>query len=326
MNTPPDEYVLAPPEEVRTFVAEAARSVAIPEDHADRLAEMLTENDLRGVFSHGSRLIATYARRISEGRVNPAPRVGVIDETPVSVLVDGDGGLGYFPADRGIELAIDKAATQGIAAMATRNHGHFGAAGLYTRQALERDLLVVVTSGQQRTLSPGDPIYSAADGPPMAFGAPAAEEHDLILDFGPMADLYPNSPHREEIAELAPGLVLRSIGLASICHAWGGLLAGLGINGRRDYQEYDGADQGSFAICFQIDLFTEPDRFKRAVDEYVRRVRELEPLDAFDPDLPGGPEAERYREYSRDGIPIGPDHQNELEGVAEKFGLDVPWS
>ena len=43
-----------------------------------------------------------------------------------------------------------------------------------------------------------------------------------MLDFGAMHDLY--GPPRDELAALAPGLVLRSIGLGEICQAWGGLL------------------------------------------------------------------------------------------------------
>jgi LDH2 family malate/lactate/ureidoglycolate dehydrogenase len=336
VNRTPDDFVRVPYEQMRSFVSTAAQTAGLPAAKADLLAELLATNDLRGVFSHGTQLIAAYAglappvqgyaRLMRDGQVNPDPDVEVVKETPVSVLLDGDGGLGYFPAYEGTQRAIEKAEERGIAAMATRNHGHFGAAGIYAREAVDRDLLAFVTSGHQLDLSPGDQIYDAAGGSPMSFCAPAAEEDPLVLDFGAMHDLYETSPHRDEIADLAPGLVLRHIGLGAICQSWGGLLAGLGIDEPRDYQEYPEANQGSLALFFRIDLFSDPDRFKREVDEYVRRVSELEPLEGFDRAmLPGGPEAERERVNRDRGVPVGPDHRAVLEELADELDLEVPW-
>lgn len=326
MNTPPEDAIRVSPSALREFVADAGRAAGLPDGKATRLAEMLTGNDLRGVFSHGTRQIATYTRLLRAGELNPDPHVEVIKESPVSVQVDGDGGLGYFPTDSATNRAIEKAKDQGIAAMATRNHGHFGAAGLYTRQSADEDLLAFVTSGVQLNLSPGDPIYSAAGGSPMSFCAPADEENDLVLDFGTMHDLYSGSPHRDAIAELAPGLVLRSIGLGMICQSWGGLLTGRSLDADPEYQEYDGANQGSFGVFLRLDLFSEPERFKREMDAYATRVQDLDPIEGFDPHLPGGPEAERLTEYRQDGIPVGPDHRETLEATADEFGLDMSWT
>ena len=322
MNQPPDEYVRVSYQRLRAFVAAAARSVGIPPTQAARLGVMLAGNDRRGVFSHGSRQIATYTRLIQDGDINPDPEIEIVRETPVSVLLDGDGGLGYFPAEQGTEWAIEQATATGMAAMATRNHGHFGAAGLYTRRAVEEDLLAFVTSGHQLSLSPGDSIYSAAGGSPMSFCAPTAAEDPIVLDFGATTNLE----YRDALAKLAPGLILRTIGLGTIYQSWGGVLAGLDIEEPRDYQTYDGAYQGSLGIFFRIDLFTEPDRFKREMDTYVRRTKELEPIEGFTARLPGGPEADRERQYDEAGIPIAPDTQDSLGVMAAELGLEPPWS
>ena len=332
MNRTPEEFVRVPHEELRAFVSTAARDVGVPAEQAALLADLLTDNDLRGVFSHGTRQLATYsgagyARMLRDGELNADPAVEVVRETPVSVLVDGDGGLGYFPAREGTERAIEKARERGMAAMATRNHGHFGAAGSYAREAVARDLLAFVTSGHQLELTPGDPIYDAGGGSPMAFCAPTGEEPPVVLDFGTMHDLYATSPHRETIADLTPGLVLRHVGLGAICQSWGGLLAGLGIEERRDYQDYAGANQGSLALFFRPDLFGDPDRFEAEMDQYVRQVAELEPLEGFERALlPGGPEAARERENRERGVPVGPEHRSELEALADDLGIDAPWA
>jgi L-2-hydroxycarboxylate dehydrogenase (NAD+) len=305
-------------------VTNASTVVGLPHERAVLLAELLVDNDLRGVFSHGTTQIATYARLMRDGRLNPRPNVEVVNETPVSVVFDGDGGLGYFACHAGTARAIEKAKTSGVAIMLTRNHGHFGAAGIYARMTLGHGLLCYVTSGHQLLLEPGQPLYDAAGGSPMAFTAPTEQEDPVVLDFGAMHDLY--GPPRDELAALAPGLVLRSIGLGEICQAWGGLLAGLRIDPEPPRWTWPGANQGSLVIAFRIDLFTEPRAFRQEMDAYVRTVRDLQPIPGFDRSLmPGGVESRREREYRADGVPIGPEHRQRLEGLASELGLQVPW-
>jgi L-2-hydroxycarboxylate dehydrogenase (NAD+) len=325
VNTPPHVFRLVPHEALGRFAAEAGRHAGLPEDRASQLAELLVANDLRGVFSHGTVQIATYARLMRDRRLNSRPAVHVVRETPVSVLVDGDGGLGYFPAADGTARVIAKANESGIAVMVSRNHGHFGAAGIYARMAVGHDLLCYVTSGHQLLLQPGQPLYDAGGGSPMAFTAPADAEDPVVLDFGAMHDLY--GGRRDELAQMAPGLVLRSIGLGEICQAWGGLLSGLRIDPEPPVWNWPGANQGALVVCFRIDLFTDPRAFRQEIDAYVRRVRELQPLTGFDRCfMPGGLEAARERQYRAEGVPVGPEHQARLELLAEELGIAVPWS
>lgn len=307
------------------FVAALGRAAGLPTERAELLANLLVANDLRGVFSHGTVQIATYARLMRDRSLNAYPDVRVVRETPTSLLVDGDGGLGYFPAHDGTLALIDKVRDSGIGVLATRNHGHFGAAGIYSRMTLEHDLLCFVTSGHQLQLQPGDPVFAAAGGSPMSFSAPTQDEDPLVLDFGAVHDLYPG-PLRDAIAQEAPALIHRAIGMGMICQTWGGFLTGVPLDAERSDRVFDGANQGSMVIAFRIDLFTEPAQFKAEMDRYARRVHELTPVNTGQPSLlPGGIEAQRYQDFSRDGIPVGPEHENALDTVADEFGIDVAW-
>jgi len=327
MNLPPEQFKAVAPQDMRAFISRIGQVVGLPEDKADFLAQRLVENDLRGVFSHGSQRMPIYVRQFRNGELNPDPRVRIVKETPVSLIVDGDGGLGYYPAFEGTLLLVNKAKEQGMAVLLTRNHGHIGAAGIYSRLTLGHDLLSFVTSGHQLHLSPGDPIFDAAGGSPFAFSAPTDKEDALVLDFGTMHDLYASSPYRDEIAGKTPGVVFRAVGMGAICQSWGGLLAGVPLNPNRATREYVGANQGSLVIAFKISLFMQPDQFKREMDEYVRAVRALQPLSGFDRAfLPGGVEAAREREYREMGIPVGPEHQTTLENTAAELGIVPPWA
>ena len=95
MNVPPQTYIRVDHQQMQVFMAKAGRAVGLPGDKADLLAGLLTTNDLRGVVSHGSRWFARhYAADLRSGQINPRPQVRVVSETPVSLLLDGDGGLG----------------------------------------------------------------------------------------------------------------------------------------------------------------------------------------------------------------------------------------
>lgn len=326
MNLPPEQFIPVSAGDMQVFVSRIGQAVGLPEDKADYLALRLVENDLRGVFSHGSQRMPIYVRQFRAGELNPDPHVRVVEETPVSLIVDGDGGLGYYAAYEGTLALVNKAKEQGIAVLLTRNHGHIGAAGIYSRLTLDHDLLSFVTSGHQLSLSPGDPIFDAAGGSPFSFSAPTGEEDPVVLDFGTMHDLYASSPYRDEIARKTPGLVFRAIGMGAICQSWGGLLAGVPLDPARATREYPGANQGSLVITLEISLFMQPDQFKREMDAYVRAVRALQPLSGFDRAfLPGGVEAERERQYRETGIPVGAEHQLALETAAGELGVVPPW-
>lgn len=325
MNIPPQTYIRVAATDLRNFCGRLGRAAGLPSARADLLAELLTANDLRGVVSHGTRQLATYARLLRDGKLNPQPAVATVQETPTSLLVDGDGGLGYFPAYDGTRRVIDKALESGVAVLATGNHGHFGAAGLYSRLTLCHDLLCFVTSGHQLHLEPGDQVYAAAGGSPMSFSAPTADEPPLVLDFGAMHDLYDGSS-RDLLAEVAPGLVHRSIGMGMICQSWGGLLTGMPIDPSRADRRWPGANQGSMVMAMRIDLFIDPATFKAEMDEYARTVRSLTPVPTSSSSyLPGGPEAAKEAAYLADGIPVGTEHQQLLEDVASEFAVAVPW-
>lgn len=326
MNIPPESLLRLPVDDLRDFSTRLGEAAGLSRLRAGLLAELLTANDARGVFSHGTRQLATYTRLLRDGVLNADPTLTVVRESASTVLVDGDGGLGYFAAHEGTTRLLDKAREADIAVLVTRNHGHFGAAGLYARMTLGRDLLCFVTSGHQLELAAGDPVYNAAGGSPMAFTAPTDQEDPLVLDFGAMHDLYDGSSFRDQIAANAPGLVHRAIGLGAVCQAWGGLLAGVPIDPTRARRTWSGANQGSMVIVLRIAAFLPPEQFKAELDEYVRAVRDLEPFDSAEQSfLPGGIEAARERQAAELGVPIGDEHRRLLTEAAAEFGVEPPW-
>jgi LDH2 family malate/lactate/ureidoglycolate dehydrogenase len=326
MNNEPETFTRVDPEKMRNFVSSLVQRAGMPEDKADFLAELLVKNDLRGNFSHGSRQIATYARIMRDGLINPDPQIRTINESASTIHVDGNGGLGYFAAYRGAQELIDRCRKNGIAAAVTRNHGHIGAAGIYSRLLAEHDLIGYVTSGHQLILKPEQSIMRAAGGSPMSFAVPAGKEDPMVLDFGAMHDLYENSPNVTELFSLAPGLIFRSMGLGFMCQALGGFLAGIPVDESKSVREYAGANQGSLIIALDIRRFTDLDHFKGEMDTFTKITSQMQPMPGYgQATLPGALELQRMREWGVSGIPIDPRHKETLSDAAAAFDMKLPF-
>ena len=138
--------------------------VDMSHEDANLLAGILTRNNLRCVYSHGTEQVPYYLEKIKDGAVNPRPNVTVVQEAAASLVMDGDGGLGYFPCYHGTMKAIEKAKAGGIAAVTTCNHQHVGSAGSYTCLALEHDCIGISASSHRTHLDPNRLIFSVVEG------------------------------------------------------------------------------------------------------------------------------------------------------------------
>ena len=137
MNRPPAESKRVPVAMLRSFTADCLKAAGLRADHADQLAELLSNSDLRGVRSHGTRAMVGYCGSLRDGTVNPNPDLRVLQDTETTVLIDGDGGLGYAPMMLATEKAIEKAKQYKVALGAACHHGHYGSAGHYVRRAMQ---------------------------------------------------------------------------------------------------------------------------------------------------------------------------------------------
>ncbi|MFC4808051.1 Ldh family oxidoreductase [Paenibacillus sp. GCM10023250] len=326
MNTDRTEATKVDKDKLERFVRTLAQKAGMPEEKAAFLAEQLVKNDLRGTFSHGTVQIATYARIMRDGLINPDPQCRIATESPATIMIDGDGGLGYFAAYKGAEELIDRCWKTGIAAAVTRNHGHIGAAGIYARLLAEHDLIGYVTSGHQLTLRPEDSIMRAAGGSPMSFAVPGGEKPPMVLDFGAMHDLYEDSPHVSKLFELAPGLVFRSMGLGFMCQALGGFLAGVPVEEERAERRYQGANQGSLIIALDPGRFIDTGALKQEMDTYMKLTSAMRPMPGYErATLPGVLESEREADFGITGIPVDEHHKAVLSEAAAEFGVELPF-
>ena len=147
-----------------------ARSIAIPDleefctqvfiaqgvapEQARLLAAVAVEADLRGHDSHGVRLMLAYKTTTHGGSVNAQAAIRVIRETPVSVLVDADGGYGPVAMTLGLERCLQKVATTGVALAGVRNSNHLFIPAHYVLRAARAGYLALCTAVAKPILAP----------------------------------------------------------------------------------------------------------------------------------------------------------------------------
>jgi LDH2 family malate/lactate/ureidoglycolate dehydrogenase len=349
----------APYEKHHTQLKAILLAWGMPEDNAETTADILGWADLHGVDSHGMSMLPGYDRVRRSGRANMAARPRIIKETPVSALVDGDGGLGHVPAHFAMQVAIAKAKQSGMAITAVKNSAHFGATGYYTLMAAKEGLIgmgctgalggqVAPTFGKEGKLSTD----------PWSFAAPTTDGRPFLLDMATTTVAAGRIRNKaNEGLPCPPGWLLTKDGLPSTdpleAREKGGFLTSLGGSlENSSYKGYglavmvnilasclsgaslitdpmhgkkpEGNDIGHCFITIDPGLFRTRDEFAADVTRFCNDLRATEPVDPAQPVMVAGDPQWHYAEKRmREGIPVGPGLLNQIRQIAQASA--APW-
>ena len=321
-NYPPESGIRLPAEQMQQLISNLFLAVEMPPEDAELMGQILTANDQRCVFSHGTQATSGYIQKILAGEVNPRPQVKVMRESPGALALDGDGGLGYFPCYRGTLKAIEKARTCGVAALTTYNHFHFGAASNYTRLALAHDCIGMSASSHRSFLSPESSIYGSISSSPISVAIPAGEQPPLVMD---MASNFLG--FNEERFNEMPSSFLKMMAFGNVVRVLGGVFAGIFREEVQAPQSQWESNQGSFIAIFDVNHFWPVGEMKREMDRFMAESRAAQPLPGFErAELAGGMEAIWERENAAQGIPVSDAHRQRLQDTADQLEVKTPFA
>ncbi len=157
--------------------------IGTSEAEADLATDVLLRADLRGIDSHGIARLSGYVRLWEKGRVNCAPTIRTVHETPSTAVVDGDRGLGLVVAPRAMEIAIAKANAVGTGWVSVKNSNHFGIAGYHAMMALPHDMIGIAMTNASPLVAPTFSIERLLGTNPIAVAIPAQEQPPFVADF-----------------------------------------------------------------------------------------------------------------------------------------------
>ena len=103
------EFSLIGEHEARSLSRIALAQAGVPVADAEKVADALVDTSLRGIDTHGLRLLPQYLDELATGVANAAARIRVIRDRGAGLLIDADGALGVLAGLAAARIAAERA-------------------------------------------------------------------------------------------------------------------------------------------------------------------------------------------------------------------------
>ncbi len=165
-------------EETKTLLGK----VGLDDFSVESVATGLCETSLRGVDSHGIRLLPHYVRSAESGRKNKAPNYKIENKFPAIAHIDADNAFGHAVGMKAIDIGMELADKHGVGVIGVSNSSHPGAMGSFALRAARKGYLAFAfTHADSLQLSYGGKRpYLGTN--PVCFAAPRKEQEPFCLD------------------------------------------------------------------------------------------------------------------------------------------------
>ena len=340
---------LIPAENIKKFVKKILFKVGVRDDVLCNVAEGLIQASLRGIDSHGIRLLPHYVKGVEAGRINPNPDFS-FEKTSISTgKFDGDHTFGHAAGVEGMNKAIGLAKEVGTGHVSVYNSSHFGVAAFFALLAAKQDMIGmsftnatphVLTTGSNRAFFGNNPV---------CFVAPCEGEEPFCLDMATSTITFNKVlQHKEANIPIPPNSVAdangnpttdpesakyllpigdyKGYGLSMMVDILCSLLSGMpgGDNVSEMYSENIGAKRylGHFFVAMRIDCFEEISVFKKRMVEMVRALRSEPRREKDIPvQVPADPEKKIAKIRMNEGIPISRQLLDKFGQISKEYNV-----
>lgn len=338
-----------PHQVLRRFIKSVLLRTGVRSDVAERVTEGLVQTSVRGVDSHGIRLLPHYLEGVKKGRINPNPDYKFKKTSASTGLLDADHTFGHAAGIEAAKKAIELAKSAGTGHVAVCNSTHFGAAAYYALEIAKHDMIGMSftnTDALIKTYAGKRPFFGNN---PICFAAPCHGEEPFCLDMatsivtfnkirqwrqsgkrtpeGVGADKYGNdTTDPEKITTLLPIGAYKGYGLSAMVEILCSLLTGMPYGPYIPKMFIAPMDQrrflGHFISAIRIDCFQDKTVFKKRLSGLMKEVRNEPRMRRDMPiQLAGDPEKKKSSERLKNGIPISPKEYREFEAIAAKYDV-----
>lgn len=345
------DNIVIPVESLRRFIKGVLLKAGVREDVAGYVTEGLMQTSVRGVDSHGVRLLPHYIKGVKGGRINPNPNYKFTRTSPSAGMLDADHTLGHAAGMEAAKKAIELANEAGSGHIAVYNSSHFGAAAYYALEIAKHDMIGMSFSNTDALIKTYGGKRPFLGNNPICFAAPCNGEEPFCLDmatsvvtfnkikqwqeegFSAPEGVGANKEGIEttdpnEITMLLPIGGYKGYGLSMIIEILCSLLTGMPygphIPKMFEAPMSERRYLGHFIIAMRIDCFQDKDLFKRRLSEMMLELRREPPLEARIPvRIAGDPEKEIAEERTEKGIPLRSTEYKALSKLGEEYGIPL---
>ena len=316
--------------------------------------DALVSTDVMGVFTHGSKLLVGYLKKLQGGGYPPTAVPRIERQGPAWAVIDGNAGLGQVGSTFAMQTAIDKAKTYGVAFVALRNTGHIGAAGCYALQAARSGCLAMVTGNDIPSVAAPGAKIAVLGSNPLAYAIPTGGD-PILLDIATAAvaggkvyaawqrgesipatwligpdglpttdgSLYPHG------AALAPMAGHKGYGLGLWCEVLSALIPGGAMTWQVGSWIFDAASKPSLHnasfMVVDVDAMTDRTVYNARMTSLIEEIHAAPTADGIASVLlPGEREFQTAKDAVQNGIALPKDVRMKLRECAEVVGCSVP--
>lgn len=338
-------------DEIKRLILEVLIAIGVDEEVSNDTAEGLVEASLRGVDSHGIRLLFHYVEAVRSGRLNPNPSYDFIQTSPSTGILDADHTFGHAAGIKAMHHAIELAKKSGSGHVAVKNSSHSGAMAYFAHEACKQDMIGVAYTHATSRLRTPNGRTSFFGNNPMCFTAPMQDEEPFCYDganstitfnevrrYGEIGKMLPEGVVADsngiatcdpgEAEQLIPIGDYKGFGLSMVVDIFCGLLTGMPVG--KDVSKMFGDEEvmrqkrelGQFYSAYRIDSFVPKEQFKARMQTLVDSLRSEPSIDAENLVMaPGDPEKRVKKERLKTGIPIPEADYLRFNEMADKYAV-----
>ena len=340
-------------DKLHAFCVTALEKVGVSSSQARTTADVLVTTDTWGIFTHGSKLLHGYEKRLRAGGLRTDAEPMVVHSAAATALVDGQSVLGQVTSTFAMQQAISMAKETGVGFVAVRNSCHFGAAGYYASLAAAEGMIGMSMANDVPIVAAPGSRTAVLGSNPIAYAVPARSGHAIMLDVATSivaagkifaavqkgksipsgwlidANGLPTTDGTKfpQEAALQPMSGHKGYGIALLVESLAGLLTGAAVThtvGSWLFDDPSGAtDHGGAFLAIDVESLMPLEQFYDRVEKLVTEIHETPKAKGSDRIyMPGEMEWEKRAHALAHGITLPEDVVAKLREVAETVGVE----
>ena len=345
-----DTYIQA--ETLKKFTKEILLKAEVRNDVAEYVAEGLVQTSLRGVDSHGVRLLPHYLEGVRKGRINPKPNYKFKKTSHSTGTLDADHTFGHASGMEAAKKAIELAGQAGTGHVAIYNSSHFGAAAYYALEIASHDMIGMSFTNTDALIKTYAGKRPFLGNNPICFAAPCEGEEPFCLDMATSIVTFNKIRQlAEEGAEAPPGVGADSEGTETtnpkditmlspvsgykgyglsmmveiLCSMFTGMPYGPNISKMFKAPMNEKRYLGHFVSAMRVDCFQSKENFKKRFSGMMRELRNEPPMDKDVPvQVAGDPEKKYKKERMKTGIPVKKETLKTFFDIGKEYKVTMP--
>jgi len=335
------------------FVARALGCLGVRVSDAETTADVLVTTDTWGVYTHGTKLLLGYSRRLRAGGIRTDAVPIVAAEGLAWAIVDGQSTLGQVASEFAMRQAIEKARECGVAYVGLRNSCHFGGAGYYAWMAAREGLIGLAMANDIPSVAAPGSRGAVIGSNPIAYAVPAGGRDPIMLDISiatvaggkvyarqkrgePIPDGWLIGPDGQPTrdaslfpkqATLAPMSAHKGFGIGLLIETLAGAMAGAAMTTRVGNWMFGDLSQptnhGAAFLAMDAGVMSSRSEFDERIAALIDEVQAAEPgVGCERVMLPGQREWENRRRALASGLRLPADVLTTLEELASELAIE----